>query len=115
MPNRSERLSIGEMARILDVAAEVRRSQDLIEGQFRREEQRDMLRERLRGAAGQDELSEEQLDAAIEWYYDNLHRYKRPEPSLQLWLARLYIRRGWLLLLLLPLLAAALLAWLLLR
>ena len=108
----SERLSIGEMVRILDVASEVRRQQNELERQFRRDESRQELRERL-ATVGEAELSEDQLDAAIDWYYDNLHRYRKPKRSLSLLLAHLYVRRGQVLLVVVPLLlAAALVAFL---
>ena len=107
-----ERLSIAEMVRILDVAGEVRRKQNELERQFRRDESRDALRERLRSAGpGEETLSEDQLDAAIDWYYDNLHRYRRPKASLSIGLAHLYIRRGRVIALLLAIVAAAALVW----
>ena len=112
-PNGVEkRLSIAEMVRILDVASDVRRQQNELERQFRRDESREKLRQRL-ATIGEAELSEEQLDAAIDWYYDNLHRYRRPKRSLSLLLAHLYVRRATVLLVLLPLLliAAGWLVW----
>ena len=101
------------MARILDVAAEVRRSQNELEREFRRDESREELRERLAaiGRSTNASMSDEQLDAAIAWYYDNLHRYKKPDPSLSLLLAKLYVRRATVLVILVPLATIGLLIW----
>ena len=104
------------MARILDVAAEVRRSQNELEREFRRDEARAELRKRLAAIGDRtgSPLSEEQLDAAIVWYYDNLHRYRRPEPSFGVFLAHLYVRRGLVFLVLIVIaVVAATLWWLL--
>ena len=110
-------LSIAELARILDVAAEVRRDRDRLEVAFRRNESREALRERLRAIGSQTgaALGDEQLDAAITWYYDNLHRYRRPKPSLSLFVAHLYVRRWLVLGIVLPLILSGGVLWWMLR
>ena len=45
------------------------------------------------------------------WYYDNLHEYQEPEPSLHYYLAHLYVRRNKILLVTVPLLLAAASVW----
>ena len=92
----TESLSIAEMVRILDVASEVRRKQELLDEQWNVESARTELRERLRAtqATTGENLTDEQIDTAINWFYDRLHRFKRPKPGIGLALAHIYVRRG---------------------
>ena len=104
-------LRLDEMTRILDVAAELHAREEIVEQQLHLETVKDDLRRRLlAGAAAAGEpLTAEQVDVAIDQYYDNLHAYADPPRSFQTLLANIYVRIGWQL----PLLvAAALAAWL---
>lgn len=88
-------LSIAEMVRVLDVASEVRRKQEVLDQQWNADEARTVLREKLQAtqATTGEQLTNEQIDAAIDWYYDRLHRFQKPKPGIGLTLAHLYVRR----------------------
>ena len=69
------------------------------------------LRKRLRDVAettGED-VTDAEIETAINWYYRNLHEYRAPKASLSLWVAHVWVRRwavfGWTLF-------VAVLAWL---
>jgi hypothetical protein len=72
---KPEQLSLPELIRIMDVAT--------------------ALRKRLLEAAkvSGEAVTAEQIDAAIEDYYDKLHKFEEPEWSLQVLLAKLYVHR----------------------
>ncbi len=88
-------MDLEEMLRILDVASELGREQEVVEREFNREQIKQRLRERLMETAQLtgEPLTELQADAAVDWYYDHLHQYQDPRPGFSLWLAHLYIRR----------------------
>jgi len=88
-------MSIQEMLRIMDVASEFRQQRDRADREFRVDEQRDALRDKLMQAAAVtgEELTVEQLDAAIDWYYEHLHSFKMPPFGLSMFMAHAYIRR----------------------
>lgn len=88
-------LSIAEMVRILDVASEVRRQRDMLDQQWNADAARQDLRDKLLAtqATTGESLTPEQVDAAIDWYYDKLHRFKHPPKGVGYVLAHLYIRR----------------------
>lgn len=94
--SKSNSLTIAEMVRVLDVASEVRRKQEVLAQQWNIDAARDELREKLRATqlTTGEELSSEQIDTAIDWYYDRLHRFRYPKPGLGLAFAHLYVRRG---------------------
>lgn len=89
-------LDLADAMRILDVASALRRESETVESQFNRESMRARLREKLLETARLtgESLTPEQLDAAIDWYFDNLHTYRPPPAGLANTLAHLYIRRG---------------------
>ena len=89
-------LSIAETLRVMDVASEIRRQQELVESEFHAGELKAKLRESLRAASAQtgEEISENQIEQAIAWYYDHLHKYRSPKSGLRTFFAHLYIRRG---------------------
>lgn len=89
-------LSIAEMVRVLDVASEVRRKQEVLAQQWNAEEARAELKEKLR-ATGQttgETLTDEQINAAIDWYYNRLHRFQAAKPGIGLAIAHVYVRRN---------------------
>ena len=91
-----QQLSIEETLRIMDVATTLRKEQTLAEQQLNLEETKALLRERLLEAANVtgERLTEQQVEIAIEHYYDKLHVFDQPEWSLELVLAHLYVMRG---------------------
>jgi hypothetical protein len=90
-----EDLSLNEMMRVMDVAREMRRSRDVAEGMFRRDEVRTQLRSKLMRSAeiAGDRVTEAEIDAAIDQYFKNLHTYTDPEPSFQRMLAHAWVWR----------------------
>jgi hypothetical protein len=88
-------LSLEQMSRIMDVAVTLRRERTLAERELDRDETRRLLREKLRDAAAVSggTLSEAEIEAAINHYYDRLHAFKEPASSWQTFLAHVYIRR----------------------
>ena len=88
-------LSLGEMLQVLDVARMLRREQNLAEAELNHRERVVSLRERLLAAAeaAGDRVTAEEVEAAIEIYFKNLHKYADPPWSVSLLLAHLYIRR----------------------
>ncbi|MEM9410327.1 MAG: DUF6384 family protein [Planctomycetota bacterium] len=90
-----EEMGIEEMLRIMDVATALRREQELVEREFNIDQIRNSLKKKLTDTAALtgEELSEEQIEAAVNWYYDNLHEYQEPPKSLMWYVAHLYVRR----------------------
>lgn len=95
-PPPASDLSIAEMSRMLDVAAALRRERLVAEQQLNHDQTRAMLRERLLEAArvSGDPVSEQEIDAAIEAYFANLHEFQAPKPGFETFLAHLYVLRG---------------------
>lgn len=91
-----EDLSLHEMLRVMDVARTLRKEQETIEREFNRSETVAILREKLLASAEimGDEVTPEEVDAAIDLYFDNLHTFREPPPGLSSWLAHTYIWRG---------------------
>ncbi len=83
------------MLHVLDVARTLRRDQEIIESELNKEELFASLRERLLAAAeaAGDNVSPDEVDAAIEIYFDSLHTYSDPPWSFSIFLAHLYVRR----------------------
>lgn len=101
----TDRLTIAEMLRVMDVASSLRRERAIVEREFAVDELKDGLRQRLRDVAettGED-VTDAEIETAIEWYYRNLHEFQPPRWSLGLAVAHLWVRRwavvGWTLLL----------------
>jgi hypothetical protein len=89
--------SLGEMLRIMDVCTALRRESEFVDQQFDSDKARAILREKLLHSAEVtgEQLSEEQVDIAIQWYYHNLHTFHEPPPTLSLTLARAYVHRNY--------------------
>ena len=89
-------LRLDEMTRILDVASELHSRQELVQQQLHLDDVKSDLRKRLLAgaqAAGET-VSPEQIDAAIEKYFGELHAYEDPPPGFATWLAKAYVRFG---------------------
>jgi hypothetical protein len=86
---------LDEMLRILDAASAMRRERELVEEQLSAEEFKRRLRERLLAAAAAtgDPVKPEEVDAAIELYFERLHAYEDPPLGPSVALAHLYVRR----------------------
>lgn len=92
---KPEQLSLPELIRIMDVATALRKEDEVVEEQLNLDQIKVRLRERLLEAAkvSGEPVTAEQIDAAIEDYYDKLHEFEEPEWSLQVLLAKLYAHR----------------------
>jgi hypothetical protein len=94
--NAGDSYGLQDMVRIMDVASALRKERESVERAFNREVTREQLRERLLASAKVtgEQLSPEEVDAAIEQYYDRLYTFAEPPRGLRVMLARAYIRRG---------------------
>jgi hypothetical protein len=92
---KPEQLSLPELIRIMDVATELRKEDEVVEEQLNLDQIKVRLRERLLEAAqiSGEPVTAEQIDAAIDDYYDKLHEFEEPEWSLHVLLAKLYVHR----------------------
>jgi len=90
-----EDLSLNEMLRVMDVAREMRRNRGVAEEMFRRDEVRAQLRTKLLRSAqiAGDQVTEAEIDAAIDQYFTSLHTYRDPEPSFTRTLAHAWVWR----------------------
>ncbi|TWU23581.1 DUF6384 family protein [Bythopirellula polymerisocia] len=88
-------LSLEEMLRIMDVATALRKEHDVVEEQLNLDQIKVRLRERLLEAAQVmgERLTAEQIDTAIENYYDKLHTFEEPKWSFSVLMAHIYVRR----------------------
>lgn len=91
----SDAPSLSETMRIMDVASALRRQRQRAEQELAADEIRLQLRQQLLQAARVtgEQISEQEVEAAIDHYFDNLHTFHEPRPGIRLWLARLYICR----------------------
>jgi hypothetical protein len=90
-----QNLSIAETLRVMDVARELRDQRQLAEEMFRRDESRVALREKLIRTArlSGDNVTEAEIDAAIERYLETLHAYADPAPGFKSFLAHCWVWR----------------------
>ena len=116
MSDTANNLPLGEMLRIMDVARTLRQEREIANEQFNREEARALLRKRLKASTEitGSEVTEAEIDAAIESYFNNLHTYRDPPWGLGVFLAHLYVRRVQILVVLIVIAALTLGGWLLL-
>lgn len=105
-------LTLNETLRVLEVARNLRRQRSDAEVALARHEVRDMLRKRLLEAAAVtgDKVTERDVDVAIDQYFDRLYAYEEPPASLSVWMAKVYVRRNEIALLV-GSIAAAVTAW----
>jgi len=91
----SEAMSVAEMLRIMDVATAIRQDRELVDEQLNLDALKERLRDRMIAAAkvtGED-VTPEEVDAAIAKYYSSLHAFHEPPLSPSLALAHLWVRR----------------------
>ena len=91
-----EDLTIEETLRVMDVAREMRDQRENAEVMFRREGVRGKLREKLLQQARMsgDNVTDVEIDAAIDQYLSTLNTYQDPEPGFQNFLAHCWVWRG---------------------
>jgi hypothetical protein len=108
-----ERLTLAEMSRIMDVASTLRKERALVEQQLNIHEIKAKLRERLLEAAkvSGDPITEAEVDAAVEQYYDRLHEFRDPPVSFTKFLAHCWVLRKYVTAALVALAGAAALIW----
>jgi len=84
------------MMQIMDVASSLRKEEEVARQQFDFQQTRDNLKQKLLRTAALtgEKLTSEQVEAAINWYYEKLHQFQEPPISLSLYLAHLYVRRN---------------------
>ena len=89
-------LSIEQMTRIMDVAATLRRERSIAERELNLSETKRMLRQRLLETAkvSGDPVSEAEIDAAIDHYFETQHEFEGPGASLETLMAHLYVMRN---------------------
>ena len=97
----------------MDVARTLRRERDVVDRELHLDQTKQELRQRLMGMAGVtgEPVTPEEVEVAIQLYYDNLHAYQEPPRGFALMIANLYIRRGRVLLWAILLAAVGLLIW----
>lgn len=90
-----ENLTIEETLRVMDVAREMREQRETAEEMFRQDDVRSRLRDKLMRTArlAGDNVTEAEVDAAIDQYLATLHTYQDPKPGVQSFLAHCWIRR----------------------
>lgn len=90
-----EDLTLAETLRVMDVAREMRDERRTAEEMFRHDEIRLQLRDKLMRTARMsgDDVSEDQIDAAIEQYLANQHVYESPPASMRKFFAYCWIWR----------------------
>lgn len=108
-----ERLTLAEMSRIMDVASTLRKERALVEQQLNIDQIKAKLRERLLEAAkvSGDPITEKEVDAAVEQYYDRLHEFRDPPASFSKFLAHCWVLRKYLTAAVVALAGAAALIW----
>ncbi|WP_145434008.1 DUF6384 family protein [Lacipirellula limnantheis] len=108
-----QRLTLAEMSRIMDVASALRKERALIEQQLNIDEIKAKLRERLLEAASVsgDPVTDAEVDAAVEQYYDRLHQFRDPPASSSKFLAHCWVLRKHLTAAVVALAGAAALIW----
>lgn len=91
-----KQLSLEELLRIMDVATTLRKEHDVVEEQLNLDQIKVRLRQRLLEAAKVtgERVTSEQIDTAIENYYDKLHTFEEPKWSFSVLMAHLYVRRA---------------------
>jgi hypothetical protein len=94
MPEES--LSLQETLRVMDVAREMRDQRETAEEMFRRDDLRLQLRDKLVRTARMsgDNVTEAEIELAIEQFFDSAHSYQDPQPGMKSLLAHCWVWRG---------------------
>ncbi len=90
-----ERLTLEELTRIMDVATTLRKERAIVQQQLNIHQIKAKLRERLLEAAkvSGDPVTEAEVDAAVDQYYDRLHEFQEPPASFANFLAHAWVLR----------------------
>lgn len=91
-----QELTLQETLRVMDVARELRDQRQTAEEMFRRDDLRIQLRDKLVRTARMsgDDVTEEEIDAAISHYFESLHTFQEPERGWKRFLAHAWVWRG---------------------
>ncbi|MGI9445229.1 MAG: DUF6384 family protein [Rubripirellula sp.] len=91
-----ESLSLQETLRVMDVAREMRDQRETAEEMFRRDDLRTQLRDKLVRTARMsgDNVTEEEIELAIEQFFESVHTYQDPQPGMKSFLAYCWVWRG---------------------
>ncbi|MGB0761154.1 MAG: DUF6384 family protein [Rubripirellula sp.] len=91
-----ESLSLQETLRVMDVAREMRDQRETAEEMFRRDDLRTQLRDKLVRTARMsgDNVTEEEIELAIEQFFESVHSYQDPQPGMKSLLAHCWVWRG---------------------
>ena len=89
-------LSLAETLRVMDVAREMRDNRVVAEEMFRREDLRAGLRQKLmrQAALGGDNVTEAEIDAAIDLYFERQHVFENSASGMSNFMAHVWIWRG---------------------
>lgn len=111
----AKNLTLVETLRVLEVARGFRQERDLAAVALARDEVRKLIRKRLLDAAAVtgDQITEADIDAAIEQYFATQHTYADPPMSFTVALAHLWIRRAGIALVTVGVTLLTLICWLL--
>ncbi len=106
-------MSLDQIMRIVDVATTLRKEREFVEQQLNADETKSQLRRRLLEVAEVtgEQVTSEEVDAAIELYYSRLHSFQEPAGGFSITLAKLYVRRVAILLVLVGFALAAISVW----
>lgn len=94
-PMEADDLSLQDMLRVMDVARTLRKERETVSREFSRDEQRSLLRTRLlqTTAITGEPLTDADVEAALDLYFDNLHTFRPPPPGLSTLLAYAWVER----------------------
>ncbi len=92
---RPDSLSVPEMLRVMDAATSLRLDRELAEEQLDLDRLKARLKAKMLDAAKVtgEPVTPEEVDAAIDQYYEGLHTYRDPKPGLAVALALAWVRR----------------------
>jgi hypothetical protein len=90
-----DELNLPEMLRIMDVATALRQDRELVEQHLNLDELKAKLRERLLAGSGVtgEPVTPEEVDRAIEQYFESRNTFRDPPRGIETTLAHLYVRR----------------------
>jgi hypothetical protein len=90
-----QNLTLEETLRVMDVAREMRDRRESAEEMFRRDDLCSQLRDKIMRTAklAGDNVSEAEVDAAIQQYFEKLHTYEDPRAGISSLIAHCWIWR----------------------
>ena len=91
-----QNLTLEETLRVMDVAREMRDRRETAEEMFRRDDLRSQLREKIMRTAklAGDNVTEAEVEAAIQQYFETLHRYEDPPAGISSLIAHGWVWRN---------------------